>query len=344
MITIDGIVFSLQRFGGISVYFLELLKYLEDGNYNFNLVLEQPIIQANTLMNESNHAICNSSRFMERYRNCRTPTGCSVFHSSYFRKPNKSNALTVVTVYDFVYERYMHGLKKWVHSTQKYSAIREAESIICISDSTKDDLIKYIGVRPSQKVYVTHLAASEAFQPIANDSNVKPFILFVGQRAGYKNFKLLLLSMSYLPELELHCIGGGAFKSDELKGVDEAVARRVRHLGFVNDSELNVLYNTAACLVYPSSYEGFGIPVIEAMKAGCPVVCVDCKAVLEVGGNALTVVYGDDPRVMADAILSTLTSNRLIIIKNGFKVSSSYSWEKTHRKTFDIYRNLGAYK
>jgi mannosyltransferase len=109
----------------------------------------------------------------------------------------------------------------------------------------------------------------------------------------------------------------------------------------VDDATLNQLYNHAICLVYPSSYEGFGIPVAEAMRAGCPVVSVACKAVMEVGGDALTIAEELDPKAMADAILKTVSSGRSDLIERGLSVAAAYSWEKTHARTLAVYRSLG---
>jgi len=203
-------------------------------------------------------------------------------------------------------------------------------------------LIKYVGVRPDQSVYVTHLAASASFFPLNLKPQYSPFVLFVGQRDGYKNFSLILKAMEFLPDLELHCVGGGAIKPLELQNLSDGTVKRVKHLGFVTEKKLNELYNGAVCLVYPSSYEGFGIPVIEAMKAGCPVVSKNCKAVIEIGGNALTVVEEDDPRLMADAILETMSSSRSELIQKGEVISKRYSWENTHRQTLAVYKSLGA--
>jgi mannosyltransferase len=344
MIHIDGIIFSLQHAGGISVYFKTLIDYLNKNQVNAKISFENPFLQK--IDNQSNgvNFVHHKARLLERYRTSRTTENASVFHSSYYRSPTRRNLPTVVTVHDFIYERYQNGVRQWVHSAQKNAAIRSAQSVICISESTKDDLLTFVGEIPGQTVHVIHNGVSEAFHQLDIAQSSTPYILFVGQRGGYKNFQKVLKAMAFLPGMQLHCVGGGALQTSEFHGVEESISQRVKHLGFVTDEELNMLYNQAACLAYPSSYEGFGIPVIEAMKAGCPVVCVDCKAVLEVGGNALTIVYGDDPREMADAILSTLAINRTILIQNGFKVSSNYSWEKTHSKTFDVYRSLGAYK
>jgi mannosyltransferase len=343
VLVIDGVIFSLQSHGGITVYFQELLKFLSENKEDTTLLLEQPLAQPNIENNEFIHTVHNFARLLERYRSCRIFEGASVFHSSYYRLPNDPYVPSVVTVHDFTYERHMHGPKQWAHTVQKNAAIRAAQAIICNSESTKQDLLEFIGVAPGQSVYVTHLAASAAFQSLG--SGVKshvPYVLFVGQRAGYKNFNLLLAAMAFLPGFELLCVGGGLIRPDELNGISELVTSRLRHLGFVADEKLNELYNHAVCLVYPSTYEGFGIPVLEAMSAGCPVVSVNCAAVMEVGGHALIVVDELDPSLMADAILKTLSSERGEFIKRGFEVAKNYSWDKTHSKTLEIYRSLGA--
>jgi mannosyltransferase len=342
MIAIDGVVFSLQRAGGISVYFRTLIDLLYREQLATALLLEHPLLQVIEDRDTNIITMRRSSRILERYRACRLPEDISVFHSSYYRSPARYTVPSVLTVYDFIYERYRGGPRRWMHSAQKNAAIRAAQSIICISEATRDDLLKYVGETPGQSIHVIHCAASETFRQVAVAPPPVPFILFVGLRPEYKNFRLALEAMAFLPDLELHCVGGGPLVQSELEGLPESVSRRVKHLGFVTDDELNVLYNGAQCLVYPSSCEGFGIPVLEAMQAGCPVVCTDCKAVLEVGEFALTVVPTIDARLMADAILKTLSSERPSLIQKGLAVAKGYSWDATHRQTLSVYRSLGA--
>jgi len=101
---------------------------------------------------------------------------------------------------------------------------------------------------------------------------------------------------------------------------------------------LNQLYNQAVCLAYPSSYEGFGIPVVEAMKAGCPVVCIRCKAVIEVGMNALSIV-APDASALAERIDALASSDiRDPLIRTGLEVAGNYDWERTYRETLRVYR------
>jgi mannosyltransferase len=342
MIVIDGIIFALQKHGGISVYFRSLFDYLSKIEVENNLIVYDLKNIIGVLDNKSTALSFQKSRIFERYRDCRVSRKEAVFHSSYYRKPDNSNIPTVVTVHDFTYERYQHGLRRWVHTSQKNASIRAAQEVICISESTKQDLLEFVGETPGQTIHVIHNGVSDIFRNLCLAPAVSPYVLFVGQRDGYKNFHLALKALELLPELELKCVGGGEIRPYEMKGVPESVARRVQHLGFVPDDELNVLYNQALCLLYPSSYEGFGIPVIEAMRAGCPVVSADCKAVMEVGRDALTVFTGSDPQVVADAILKTASSERSSLVQKGQTVASVYSWDTTHRKTLEVYRRLGA--
>lgn len=342
MILIDGIIFALQKQGGVTVYFKSLIDYISKQKEKSTLVLNELIGQRMDVAEGSVSIHRENYRFFERYRKCRIPVAGGVFHSSYYRQPDKSGMPTVVTVHDFIYERYQNGLRQWVHTTQKNSAIRAAQAVICISESTKNDLLEFVGETPGQTIHVIHNGVSDVFQNLHLGPAVTPYVLFVGQRGGYKNFNLVLKSIAHLPDMELHCVGGGPIRSEELHGVPESLRSRIHHLGFVTDRELNILYNQAVCLVYPSSYEGFGIPVVEAMRAGCPVVSAECKAVLEIGGDALTIVAGSNPRDMAEGILKTLSSERSHLIEKGFSVAQDYSWDITHRKTLEVYRSLSA--
>lgn len=342
MIHIDGIILSLQSHGGISVYFRSLVEYLVERKELISLSLELPAKQMLDRLDLERELIKQNARHFERYRDCRIPPGCSVFHSSYYRLPVRRNVPSVVTVHDFVYERYQKGPRQWIHSAQKKAAIRAAQAVICISESTKNDLLEFVKETPGQTIHVIHNGVSDVFQNLNLEPAITPYVLFVGQRGGYKKFSLVLKAIAHLPDLELHCVGGGLIRSEELDGVPESVRSRIHHLGFVTDQELNVLYNQALCLVYPSSYEGFGIPVVEAMRAGCPVVSADCKAVLEVGRDALTIVAGSDPRDMAEGILKTVSSERVNLVQKGLAVAQGYSWDATHRQTLEVYRSLGA--
>lgn len=339
MLTIDGIIYSLQRNGGITVYFNELLKYLEASEVGYQLSLEEPSAFQQRNIKSYASVLSRPVRQLERYRSCRLSAASTVFHSSYYRRAERY-VPTVMTVYDFIYERHIGGFKRMVHSIQKNAAIRSAQSLICISAATKNDLLNFVGEEPGQSIHIIHCGVSESFRPINLPVISKPYILFVGQRGGYKNFKLATMALEFLPDLELVCVGGGTLHADEFKGVSANTRKRIHHAGSVDDVELNQLYCGATCLLYPSRYEGFGIPVVEAMRAGCPVVSLRCDAVMEVGGDALTLVDAEDAKAVADGVNATRSSARADLIARGFVVSGRFSWTETHRQTLEVYRSL----
>ncbi len=339
-VIIDGIIFTLQKYGGISVYFKELLKYSSKISFAGSVLIDG--FNSKTPIDDFGNfeLVFRKPRLFERYRFCRLPSVHAVFHSSYYRIPSERKVPSVVTVHDFVYERHKKGLPKSVHTFQKNAAINSAQSIICVSKATKDDLLEYFGDLKDKTVHVIHNGVSDKFFPIYEKSSQIPYVLFVGHRAGYKNFKLVRDSLVHLPDIYLYCVGGGAFSANEFEHLSSDIVDRIKHFDYVDDSKLNLLYNNAICLVYPSLYEGFGIPVIEAMKAGCPVISVNCKAVLEVGRDALLVVDENDPRSLAAEIINISTSSRVNFINRGIKVSEEFSWHKTHAQTFEIYKSL----
>jgi len=342
-ILFDGIVFSIQRYGGISVYFHELLRCLSSANVSADILIEDPTCQSFE-MPQGGNLLSRDARILERYRLCRVHTASAIFHSSYYRRPSINSIPSVVTVHDFVYERYARGPKRWVHMHQKHAAIRAAQAVICISESTRQDMLEFVGEIPGQAVHVIHNGVSDVFCPLSlSAAPVPPYVLYVGERRGYKNFMQLLAAMELLPDLELHCVGGGALRAEELAAMPVGTKRRIKHLGFVTDEALNEHYNRALCLVYPSSYEGFGIPVVEAMRAGCPVVSTQCKAIMEVGGDALTVAADADRRALADSVLRLASVEyRNQMVSKGFEVSKHFSWDKTHEGTLAVYKSLGA--
>jgi mannosyltransferase len=343
-VLIDGIVFALQRHGGISVCFRELLMRLQRDAVPTLLALDGKLQQDPPRSDSALAVLRRPARPLERYLPCRVPAAVAhaVFHSSYYRRPSRRTLPTVVTVHDFAYERTIEGPRRWVHSAQKFAAIRAAQTVVCISATTLADLQELVGQRSGQQVRVIHNGVSDAFHPIASPPPERPFALFVGQRRGYKNFGLALRALAFLPDLELHCVGGGLLQPNELAETPAAVRDRVKHLGFISDARLNELYNQALCLVYPSRYEGFGIPVAEAMRAGCPVVAISCKAVVETGGDALT-VSADEPREFAAAINSVAdAAHRTAVVGRGKVVAARYSWEANYQAMREVYRELSS--
>jgi mannosyltransferase len=216
--------------------------------------------------------------------------------------------------------------------------------VICISHNTKRDLQKYVPEYPEEKIFITHLAASEHFKPVAITTptiTTQPFVLFVGGRAGYKNFFNAVEAVSLIDDIALVCVGGGTFTPQEHALLDGALLGRYFHAGPVGTAQLNEFYNCAVCLLYPSLYEGFGIPPLEAMQAGCPFVALNCSSIPEVTGEAGILIDEADPQIIAAAVNQCRNADRrLQMCTLGFEQAAKFSWDKTFSETLLIYRQL----
>ena len=354
---LDNVIFALQRAGGISVYWYELLRRLRRDGHPMQLV-EHPRAAANLFRRQLDldAATLLAERplplWLSRY--LPYPAGKAarpLCHSSYYRRPQAADASSVVTVYDFTYERFRRGAARWVHSRQKIAAIRAAQGIICISESTRRDLLeRYPDVSPD-RIRVIYLGAAEDYRPLGPAGDLPrpadlpqgPFVLFVGARDSYKNFRLALEAVAAVPDYCLLSVGGGPLRRDEIELAHQLLPGRHTHLASVDNEALNRLYNSAHALLYPSSYEGFGIPVLEAMAAGCPVVAVNASSIPEAAGDAGLLV--DD--ICAEAFVQRLVqledeALRKASIDKGFAQARRFSWETCYRQTMAFYDEVYA--
>ncbi|OIQ44845.1 MAG: hypothetical protein BM558_06345 [Roseobacter sp. MedPE-SW] len=329
MIYLDGINYSIQRAGGISIYFDSLIEEIDKRGLPRHLLVHRSGLPFADIE-------ARTPRCMERYRDIPVTEAASVFMSSYYRMQTKPrNTPSVVTVHDFVYEAMMTGPKVTVHKWQKHRAIQNATDIICISEATRQDLFNYVGV-PKGRIHVIHNGVSEAFFPRTAAHSHDGYILFVGKRHGYKNFSLLVKAMEQLPELDLICVGGEPWSEKEKTAVEATIKGKLIIKQGVSTEELVGLFDRATALVYPSLYEGFGIPIIEAMRSGCPAISIDCTAVREAGGTALLVAESNRAGEIAELVRSTMGSDRSAIVEKGQEHAKMFSWAKTHDKTISV--------
>lgn len=339
MLVFDGIIFSLQGHGGISVYFSELLTRFATLECTSKVLMfgdnQVSLRQGPTPLREHVHA-----RILERYRNLPL-RGTGLFHSSYYRYATGGGFLNITTVYDFTYERFVNGPKKWGHSWQKFKAIRHADAVLCISENTKADLQKYLPDMPENRIYVTPLAANPAFRSAQSSADPDNYVVFVGARGGYKNFLLLVRALAHLPEVRLFVVGGGEFSVTESSLLERLIPGRYFHQGNVPTERLKGIYNRALCLVYPSAYEGFGIPVLEAMSAACPVIALRSSSIPEVAGDAAVLLDAPDEKHLSDAVQQVSRSDvRRELTVKGLERSQLFSWDATFDKTRTVYEIL----
>lgn len=331
----DGIVSSLQSAGGVSVYFGNVLSRLLPEQYQLVEFDWKRELSTNYGL-ESSYL---GGRFLERYRKCPVISdGNTIFHSSYYRLPEgKFKGKVVTTVHDFTYERFMGGLAKQVHSHQKFSAIRGSDRVICVSENTAKDLMEFCPIDES-KIVVVHNGVSNAYHPLNGISNTEK-VVFVGSRVSYKNFEMAVAAVSACEWLTLSIVGGGPLTKQELGLLKSYLLNRYEICGRLSDEELNAMFNSAYCLIYPSSYEGFGIPVIEAMQAGCPVLAVNTSSIPEVAGKAALLV---DRACVTELVmgLKHIDAKREYMRQEGLLQAKGFSWDRCFKETMDVYRSL----
>jgi mannosyltransferase len=353
----DNIIFALQRAGGISVYWCELLSRMLRDELPL-LLFERKKVLDNVFRMKLNvppdivTSVSAMPTRLDRYLpiTASLPKN-SVFHSSYYRIPMGSDGTTIQTAYDFTYERFGSGLSRVVHSVQKRIALENASGIICISESTKRDLLRFFPRIRADRIRVIHLGYSDEFRPVDKnhlgalshqDSLSKnPYLVYVGDRSLYKNFSLAVHAIAQVAEASLVVVGGGKLSQTDQSLLNYHLSGRYVHMDRLPNEALNRLYNNAHALIYPSSYEGFGLPVIEAMAAGCPVIAANSSSIPEVAGDAGMLVdvmvadaFADHIRALAKASL------REAVIQRGFENIKRFSWERCYQETISFYREI----
>lgn len=354
----DNIIYFLQNYGGISVYWNELSKRLKQKpniELKFIELIKDPTKFKERVSLEKSDIVYDRKLSIKLLKYLpianKIVDNNSIFHSSYFRFSINKNVKNIITIYDFTYELYIKGLSAKVHQFQKRLAIKNASGIICISESTKKDLLSFYPEIDSKIVKVIYLAASDRYYPI-NNINIletifsslkdKKILSFIGKRIKYKNFSLALSILKNLPkEYHLVIIGGGDLNKEEIE-ILSSIEDRFTHFKNVNSEELNILYNISFCYLYPSQYEGFGIPVLESMQAGCPVLCQNVSSIPEVYGQVDNFVMNINclNECCENILKLEDASYRKKVIEQGILNAKNFSWDKTFNETFDFYNYI----
>jgi glycosyltransferase involved in cell wall biosynthesis len=364
-IAYDHQIFAWQEYGGISRYFFEVARRINkiDG---FDVSVVSPFFVNKYL--GADHSIKIWGKQLERYPRPRRIAWKlnkalvwwklhrerpDIVHETYYvaQKLSSSKTRSIITVFDMIHEKFPEGFPADDVTPQlKKAAVARAAHIICISENTRRDLVDILGVDPARTsvIYLAPTALPEKegeCRPLTD----RPYVAYVGLRAGYKNFSRLIgafgISEFLRNNFSIVCFGGGEFTSVERQEILRAglITERVIHASG-GDEMLKPIYRGAAAFVYPSLYEGFGIPPLEAMSVDCPVVVSNAGSLPEVCGSAAEYFDPYQPESIATAIerVVTSTGRRKELIDLGTCQIGRYSWDTCANRTAEVYRAVGS--
>ena len=349
----DNIIYFLQKSGGGSVYWGEITKAFKDQNDSFFI---QPNLPCNNIVYKDlklTNIIFEKFWPLQllRYTPCNLKIDeKSIFHSSYYRFSNSYNVKNVVTVHDFTTEYFAKGLSRYIHHLQKGIAVKKAAGVICISEKTKKDLFKfYPDFVKGKKVEVIYNGVSENYFIENETSGVKfkfglnedfKYILYLGHRTKYKNFDFAIDVIYNLPKNYKLIIVGSELLVNEKKNLLK-IENQFVFLGSLDNYDLNLIYNVAECLLYPSSYEGFGIPLIEAFKCGCPVIAQDLEVFREISNESAILIKELDINKFKNKILElNIGKIKTELILSGLNQAQKYSWNKCTTQVNEFYNTI----
>ena len=360
----DHQIFSFKRYGGIARYYVELMRefrryqdvetmmplwfsnnyYLADRQFTDHIDF-LPGFEGG--LKDHLFLYLNKKNFKRKTKK----RDFDIFHPTYydpFFLKHIGNTPFVLTVHDMIHEKIIDGGSGTsTTSRNKKALIEKAGKIIAISRNTKKDLIELFGIAPSRIEVIYHgNSMTPDLDPGADIDIPDNYILYVGSRVGYKNFTGFVKAVSKILSkdrtLNVICAGGGAFRKNELSLFSDLSIRDQIFQYNLNDKTLAHLYNRARLFVFPSLYEGFGIPILEAFSCGCPLVCSNTSSFPEVAVDGAFYFDPHDIPSMENAIRTVLHDNglRKELAANGKKRLKEFSWEKAAAATKKVYESV----
>lgn len=275
-----------------------------------------------------------------------------IWHSTYYTMLERWTGPVVVTVPDLIHERFAHLFNRRTDGQvreRKRRCILAADAVICISQTTQKDVQRFYGI-DATKTQVASPACSSVFRLLEDrdyDSRPlpdKPFLLYVGDRRKHKNFRVLLQAYSSWPrreEVDLVVVGRQWSKEEMQYLAKLGITDRMHLLMDVDDQRLCLLYNQASAFVHPSLYEGFGIPLLEAMACGCPIIASRIPSTLEVAGECPIYFEPTETEDLIAAFDAALSEGRgSEYVRLGLERVRCYSWDRTAEQVLEVYRTL----
>jgi glycosyltransferase involved in cell wall biosynthesis len=271
------------------------------------------------------------------------------------------NSKRIINIYDLVFIKYPDYIDSVVQQYEKRikQCLKWTDLVITISESSKRDVVEYLGVDPN-RVYVTPLASRYSSEYLSEEQSERlkasidydfsiPYLLFVSTIEPRKNITSIIEAFNRLKQkhkIEHHLVLIGR-KGWHYEPIFAAIENspwnnQIHHLDYLSDELVALFYSQADAFVYPSHYEGFGLPVLEAMTLGTPVITSNTSSLPEVAGEAALLVDPDDSTSLADAIVKVISDSHLRaeLIGKGKERAKLYSWERTAQETLKAYKSL----
>jgi glycosyltransferase involved in cell wall biosynthesis len=356
----DGFIYQEQLAGGVNRYFANVIKRLPADCIPLlttchNRAPNYPAHENLRIFKfKQTRPLSVTHRLAKYYFRCVTSAlDFDVAHPTYYslltqRDFNAYRRPVVLTVWDMTHELFPQYFADSAEVVgRKRKAVEAAQAVICISENTKKDLLERYAL-PPERVHVTHLA-SEIEESLAHGSEPtpsRPYFLYVGARVGYKNFQRLLAAFANIaalrPDVQL-CTVGPPLSAMEARAVaDLQLGGRIESYEHVSDAHLAKLYRCSVALVYPSLYEGFGIPLVEAMMCGTAVVASNGSSLPEVIGDAGLLFNPAATDELSDILLLLVDNpgERERLVARGRKRARAFSWERTAAQTLEVYRSV----
>ncbi|NLE06111.1 MAG: glycosyltransferase family 4 protein [Crenarchaeota archaeon] len=378
----DHQIFTTQNYGGISRYFCELMDAFSQKedisfslairySYNENLIdrpeLEQYWTNKSNFLSHSffsqiqkismiNYLYHLKINHLESIHQVKT-NNYDVFHptntDTYFLRYLQKKPF-VITVHDMIHELYPEYYPKNDPTVKnKKQLMEKANHIIAISENTKKDIIRINDIDPSKISVIYHANPlkricnlTNLHEKIAEQNPKRPYILFVGSRSRYKNFVFFVKAITPLfkkhKNLKLFCAGGGSFTPREVTLFKELNIYPKIFYFPINDNSMRELYENAEAFIFPSLYEGFGLPILEAFSCGCPLVVSNTSSLSEIAAEAASYINPYDAESILHGVESLLEDPdyRDELIKKGYERLKEFSWKKTAEEKKKIYDNL----
>ncbi len=360
-IGIDATPIFLRK-GGIGYYTQNLLESLTrldpENEYLLFKTTGNPPESPLSFLDRPNICVIQTSKEFQKWRSRREHI--DLYHGTNFRLRGKGRMGNVVTIHDLAFKRYPQFLKKkygqFLSILKTKRDVHRADRVIAVSRQTARDIVEFLKVDP-RKIKVIYHGVDSQFRPdvplgfisaVRNKYGLgtSPYILWVGTIEPRKNLQALIKSYGQLKtfhrEYSLVLGGGWGWKYEEIFPLIRSLGETVKVTGYLSREDLIALYAGAYLFVYPSLYEGFGMPLLEAMSSGVPVIASNTSCIPEVVGEAGILVNPLDVLQMAGAITRVLSDKALhaSLREKGMERAKSFTWDRAAQETLVLYREI----